>query len=722
LDAANIELAAKATSSGWELSGEKTSISLTQDADHALVFARTGGPGARGVSAFFVSLDDPRVTRLRLDDVANRAAGRCSLFFDALPASPERMVGGEGQGFISVMQGFEYSRAIIGLLALGTAAAAISYARTRVTFGAPGALAQGPRPGPYGGGEHGQVVGAGGASLHEPSRPPRRCRAPVAGEKESALMSTAATAPLTRSRWPADTTAELFHGTVGDLLSGVADSVPERLALIEGAANTAGRRTWTYAQFAQAARDAAQALLRYFEPGTRIAVWAPNSPEWLILQQASALAGLVLVTINPAYRTAELEHVLRDSGARGLFHADAHRGFDMTAAARQARSRITGLDQVWPLSGWAEFAASGDPATTLPEVGPADIAMVQYTSGTTGSPKGVLIRHSAMVNSARFVAQRSGTQAGCVWLNPMPTFHIGSCGTITLGTISKQGTQIIASGFEPGLALELLESYRATIMLGVPTMLISMLEHPDLRTRDLSALRTVMTGGALVPAELVRQVKSQLNCAFTITFGQTETGGPSTQTDPAGSVWEQVETIGRALPHTELKIVDPSTGEIVPVGAQGEICTRGPMTMAGYLTASGDSGLRDGGWLHYGDLGSIDADGYVRITGRLKDMIIRGGENISPREIEEVLFQHPLVADAAVVGLPDPKWGERVAAVIRVADPGRPPVQEELDAHCRTRLSRHKVPVTWSFVTEFPLTPSGKVQKFKLRESLGGPR
>lgn len=284
--------------------------------------------------------------------------------------------------------------------------------------------------------------------------------------------------------------------------------------------------------------------------------------------------------------------------------------------------------------------------------------------------------------------------------------------------MSSGGTLIMVPGFDPGQVLELIERFHADVTFAVPTMLLGLLAHPDLATRDLGSLKTVMSGGASVPAELVRRVKDLLGSAFTISYGQTETCGPAYQSSPDDGIVEQVETVGRALPFTESKIVDPDTGETVPIGAQGEICTRGDQTMLGYFDMQADTELAidTGGWLHSGDLGTMDERGFIRVTGRIKDMIVRGGENIYPLEVENVLYGHSAVADIAVIGLPDEYWGERVVAIVRPADPADPPTPEDLTAFARERLARFKVPVEWHFADDFPLAGPGKIQKFILRE------
>lgn len=523
-------------------------------------------------------------------------------------------------------------------------------------------------------------------------------------------------APRELSYWSATDETPLIPGTVGDLLRTAAAAAPDRIAIVDGAVGA--DRSWTYREFLDLAEQCARGLVEAHDVGSRIGVWAANSPEWLLLQQACALAGMQLVTFNPAYTYAELAFVLRDSGCVVLFHGREHRGVDLAAIAEQCVRDIDTLGGTTALDSWAaQSTEHSHPSVALPTPGEYDVAIVQYTSGTTGAPKGVLISHHAMVNSANLVARRAGIEAGCVYVNPMPTFHIGSCGTVALGTVSSAGTQIILPGFDAARVLELVEKHRATALLAVPTMQIAMLEHPQLQSRDVSSLRVILTGGSVASSDLVRRVKQAFGCRFSITFGQTETGGPSTQTDPDGPVWEQVETIGRALAHTEVKIIDPVTGGTVPIGEQGEICSRGPTSMVGYLGRPDDRSLRDDGWLHYGDLGTMDHDGYLRIVGRLKDMIIRGGENISPREIEEIISTHPDVVDVAVVGAPDPTWGEQVAAFVRVRE-GSQLDETLLTDLCSAHLAHHKVPKIWRLVDTFPLTASGKVQKFKLREAL----
>ena len=540
----------------------------------------------------------------------------------------------------------------------------------------------------------------------------------------------ATSARLASSYWPADRSQPLLDTTVGDLLRAAAAQVPGRLALVEGSPGPATRRTWTYAELLSVAERIARALLARFAPGERIAVWAPNCPEWMLLQHGVSLAGMVLVTVNPALRARELRYMLAQSRAAGIFFADAYRGFDMAGAVASLRDGLPGLREAIPLSDWDTFVASGDStsahqgAVTLPPVQPGDPAQIQYTSGTTGFPKGAILHHRGVVNASRFVALGSGVQDGGVWVNAMPMFHIGG-GTLTeLGTIAQRGTYVLLPRFDPGLVLELIEAYRGTIMLAVPTMLLALLEQPGLADRDLSSLQTVMSGAAVVPAALVRRTTETFGCQTAIVFGQTELHGVISQTQLDDSPEDQSETIGRPLPQVEVKIADPVTGEVMPVGQVGEICARGYQTMLGYfgLPEETAAALDGDGWLRTGDLAAMDGRGYLTIAGRLKDMIIRGGENIYPREIEDVLFAHPDVSQAAVLGLADDTWGERVAAVIKPADPANPPSPAALREYCRECLAGFKAPAEWFFVAEYPLTASGKIQKFRLQEDIAAGR
>ena len=443
---------------------------------------------------------------------------------------------------------------------------------------------------------------------------------------------------VTMSHWPARALTPLLGTTVGGVLRAAAWRAPDRIALIDP-----GRREWTYGELRDEAERVARGLLTRFEPGEPVAVWAGNGPDWVLLEFAAGLAGLTLVTVNPAYQAEELAHVLGHSGAAGVFlRSGAQAGI-----LAQVRDRLPRLREVLTLGEWP----AGD--GPLPEVDPASPAQILYTSGTTGRPKAAVLTHRGLTNNARLAAEAIGLRAGDVMVNPMPYFHVAGCALITLGLVQTLGTHVVLARFDPGRMLELTERYRGTVIGGVPTMLTALLAAAARAPRDLSSLRLALAGGATVPC-----------------------------------------------------------------GTVGEICTRGYLVMDGYL---GDpeataAAIDADGWLHTGDLGTMDARGYVRVTGRVKEMIIRGGENIYPRELEELLFRHPKVGEVAVVGLPDQKWGEEVGAFIRPA-PGATISKDELFLYMREHLAPHKTPRQWFMVEAFPLTGSGKIQKFKLRES-----
>jgi fatty-acyl-CoA synthase len=512
----------------------------------------------------------------------------------------------------------------------------------------------------------------------------------------------------------------LWETTLGDLLRSVAAEYPDRVALVDAVPDPAQRRSWTYAELLSAAEQVARALLVRFRPGERVAIWAPNCAEWVLLQQGASLAGLVLVTVNPANRQRELDYVLHQSRAAGLFLVPEYRGFDMAQAVLTARATAPELREVVSFTDWAEFLATSDAAKTLPAVAPGDPAQIQYTSGTTGFPKGALLHHRGIVNASRFVARGAGAADGAVWINAMPMFHIGGGALTEIGTFAFRGTYVLMPAFDAGLALELIETYAGTITLVVPTMLSALLSHPDLEKRGNRSLQSIMSGASFVPAELVTRAKDAFGCQFSIVFGQTELHGVITQTHLDDSPDDQSRTIGRPLPLVDVKITDPESGATVPVGTRGEICARGYQTMLEYfdqpeqtrLALSGD------GWLRTGDLASMDSRGYLTITGRLKDMIIRGGENIYPRELEEVLGTHPAVAAVAVVGVPDDAWGEQVGAVIVPASSQPPPSPETLRAYCRERLANFKAPSFWYFTSDLPTTATGKIQKYLLKDQI----
>jgi fatty-acyl-CoA synthase len=506
--------------------------------------------------------------------------------------------------------------------------------------------------------------------------------------------------------------------TIGQILRDAARAEPERVAIIEGIADAGARRQWTYAEMDEEADRVARALLNRFSPGDRIAVWAQNIPEWEFLEFGVARAGMVLVTINPGSQASELRYVLEQSRSTAVFCVDSFRGNPMLATATDVQPECPELREVVRFAEWEAFLASGDSYTgEFPDVAPTDAVMIQYTSGTTGFPKGAFLHHRGLVNNAAHTFDRMGVSDGDVYVATMPLFHTAGSAVAVLGSVALRCTQLLVEAFEPGLVLALSAEYRATALLGVPTMLIAIMEHPDFATTDLSSLRAVCSGGSLVPEQLVRTFERELGAPFTIVFGQTECSPVATMTAPDDTMADKSNTIGAPMPHVEVKIVNPESGETVAIGDIGELCTRGYHVMHNYFEMPEQTAeaIDADGWLHTGDLAAMNDRGYCSIEGRLKDMIIRGGENIYPKELEELLFAHPSVGSVAVVGLPDDKWGETVAAFLRPA-PGATIDKAELFAYMREHLAPHKTPSRWFAVEEYPMTGSGKIQKFQLRD------
>jgi len=526
------------------------------------------------------------------------------------------------------------------------------------------------------------------------------------------------------SYWAADRSRPILDLTAGEALRVAASKAPDRIALVEvmphGMGSLVGAdatdRRWTYAELLAEAENCAHWLLQSYASGERVCLWAPNVPEWVIFQYGAALAGLVLVTANPALRAGELRYVLRQSKAVGLVHASAFRGTDMAAIAQEVADEVR---ECFCIADWQLVVRGRQHAGELPVVSSSHPAQIQYTSGTTGEPKGVLLHHRGLVTNASFVAARAGLDRG-VFVSPLPLFHTGGSVVSALGCVTTCSTYVLPLLFNADLMLDAIERERGDLIQGVPTMIIAMLEQQRKNRRDISSLRAALCGGAPVPAEMQRRVKRDLGCDLLPLYGQTELSPIVCQTSLDDSIEDKATTSGRPLWQSEVKIADIETGEPVPFGTEGEIQVRGYQSMIGYndMPEATADRITSDGWLRSGDLGSMDARGYIKITGRMRDMIIRGGENIYPVEIEKVLFTHEAVADAAVFGVPDGYWGEVVGVAIRATDPTRPPTATELQAHCRALLAPFKVPVRWLICNEFPLTASGKVQKFKLREQL----
>lgn len=519
--------------------------------------------------------------------------------------------------------------------------------------------------------------------------------------------------PLSTSFWQPPPGEQVPGRTVGEALSLAAAAWPGATALVDGGDPS---RRWTFAELERDARQAARVLACRYAPGEHVGVWAASRPEWVVFELAAAIAGLVLVTVNPAFGEREAEYVLSGSEAVSVIADSSYRRRDLAAAAARLRNRLPGLRDVLLFDEWDAFTAQAEPAD-LPPVRPGDACQIQYTSGTTGFPKGAVLSQHGLTGNAAVFAQAIGATDHDVWLNPMPLFHTAGCGLGTLGALQSGGAQVLMPAFDGGTALELIADQQATILLAVPTMMTRILTAQETAKRELPSWRLWAVGGAPVPPDLVRRAEGELGLRVAIGFGQTECSPYISHTRPDAGPGDWRETVGQPLPGVSVRISDTATGEVAPLGRPGEIHTRSDFVMLGYHgdPAATAAVIGSDGWLHTGDLGTMDEHGCLRVTGRLKDMIIRGGENVYPREVEDVLFEHPSVRSAAVVGLPDPEWGEVVAAAVDA----REPVDEKvLEAFCRSRLASFKVPRIWSFTADFPLTASGKVRKFELREQL----
>ncbi|MDH6282641.1 class I adenylate-forming enzyme family protein [Prescottella agglutinans] len=528
---------------------------------------------------------------------------------------------------------------------------------------------------------------------------------------------------LAESLWPVDDSVPLVDQTVGDVLRERAREFGDRTAVVGVAHGTGETRRLTYTQLHDEASRVANALLRLARPGDFVALWAPNVVEWPIVMFGAALAGVRLVALNPVLREDELVYALDHSGSTTLIHADASRGYDMAAVVAAAAPRCDSLAHVVSLSETDRWIAAEplDPAAAGPDASDADApVMLQYTSGTTGLPKGVLLRHRSLVNVARFTLEGIESPPNPVAVNPLPMFHTASCVIGTLGTIWMGGTMILIEQFTPAGTLKALRDEGASVFYYVPTILGAVLEAARTSPEPAPKVLRVLGGGANVPGPMIEATEDIFGATVHNLYGQTELAPVLTLTRTLDSRGDQVNTSGRPIPQVEVKIVDPVDGTLVPLGESGEICARGFQQMIEYLgnpEATAATVDRDG-WLHTGDLGAFDSRGTLRITGRLKDLIIRGGENVAPAEVESCLIAHDGVLQVAVVGVDDEKWGEAIAAVVVPRGNAAPGLRQSLIDHCTDRLSKFKVPRDWYLASELPTTPSGKIQKFRLRDTI----
>jgi fatty-acyl-CoA synthase len=536
--------------------------------------------------------------------------------------------------------------------------------------------------------------------------------------------------------------SEIIQATVGELLEEKARIQPEIEAVVYA---DRGLR-WTYHEFNQQCRQAAKGFMNLgVNKGDHIAIWASNTPEWLVSQFSTGKMGAVLVTVNTNYRTAELEYLLKQSDSKTIILMEEFRGasyIDMlyeicpelktSQPGELKSSKLPYLKNVIVLGekaypgtySWQDIMDRGNNVEEgqlderLSSLSPHDAINMQYTSGTTGFPKGVMLTHSNIVNNGYNIA-------GCMRLTnedrlciPVPFFHCFGCVLGTLACVSVGATMVPLQEFDPKKVLQTVQDEKCTGLHGVPTMFISELNLPDFDQYDLSHLRTGIMAGSNCPIEVMKGVMDKMGAdEITIAYGQTESSPVITQTRTHDPIELKVETVGKALPNVEVKIVEPGSNREVPYGVQGELCTRGYHVMKGYYKNEEATRLAidHEGWLHTGDLAVMDEHGYCRITGRLKDMIIRGGENIYPREIEEFLYSHPKVLDVQVIGIPDEVYGEEVMAWIILKE-GQTATPEEIREYCTGKISRHKIPRYIEFTDSYPMTASGKIQKFRLRE------
>jgi len=516
----------------------------------------------------------------------------------------------------------------------------------------------------------------------------------------------------------------LLGETIDANLARTVERHADREALVEC---TTGRR-WTYAELDRDVDAVARGLLSYgIQKGDRVGIWAPNCAEWFLVQYATARIGAILVNVNPAYRVHELSYVLNQSGVRLLVSAESFKTSDYRAMVDDVRRDTHGLERTVFLgtADWAGLVAAGldVPERTAgdrsDELHFDDAINIQYTSGTTGFPKGATLSHHNILNNGFFVGELCGyTEADRICV-PVPFYH---CFGMVMGNLAStsHGACIVipAPGFDPAATLRAVAEERCTSLYGVPTMFIAELGLPDLASYDLSSLRTGIMAGSPCPVEVMKRVIDQMHMAeVTICYGMTETSPVSTQTRRDDDLDRRVSTVGAVHPHLEVMVVDPTTGRPVPRGTTGEFCTRGYSVMLGYWNESDKTAeVLENGWMRTGDLAVMDDAGYLSVVGRIKDMVIRGGENIYPREIEEFLHGHPDVEDVQVVGVPDRKYGEELCAWVRMRPGAEPLTADSVRDHCRGQLAHFKVPRYVMVVEEFPMTVTGKIRKVEMRE------
>jgi fatty-acyl-CoA synthase len=539
-------------------------------------------------------------------------------------------------------------------------------------------------------------------------------------------------------------TAPVIGSTIGDLFDRVAEQVAEGEALVSRHQNI----RYTYRQLWEMVNRLARGLIALgIQKGDRVGIWSPNNAEWVLTQFATPKVGCILVNINPAYRTSELEFALKQSGISTVIIAPRFKTSDYRAMLAEVCPELTGSrageirsvdlpelrtvivlgdERLAGTYAWADVMSMAD------RVGDEELAdrqaqqqfddpiNIQYTSGTTGFPKGATLSHHSILNNGYFIGEKmrfSPKDRLCI---PVPFYHCFGMVLGNLACVTHGATMVLpAESFDPQSVLETVQSEQCTALHGVPTMFIAELGQPDFDRYDLSTLRTGIMAGSPCPIEVMKQVIDKMHMnEVTICYGMTETSPVSTQTSADDPIEKRVSTVGRVHPHVEIKVVDPETGAVVPRGTPGELCSRGYIVMLGYWNnqEATREAIDSGRWMHTGDLATMDAEGYLNIVGRIKDMIIRGGENIYPREIEEFLYTHPAVQDVQVIGVPDEKYGEEVMAWVILKE-GQQVSEEQIRDFCRGKIAHHKVPRYVKFTDGFPMTVTGKIQKFKMRET-----
>ena len=539
-------------------------------------------------------------------------------------------------------------------------------------------------------------------------------------------------------------TLPLLGLTIGDQFDQTVSRYPDNLALISRHQNI----RWTYRELQAQVNQCAKGLLHLgIKKGQRVGIWSPNRAEWCITQFATSKIGAILVNINPSYRLHEVEYVLNQSGCSAIVIAAAFKTLNYTEmiatlAPELEHSEVgklkaerlphltkvirMGEDRVPGMLPWADLMAMGDHVSeeellkVQDEQEFDDPINIQYTSGTTGFPKGATLSHHNILNNGYFVARLQNLTHEDRLCIPVPLYHCFGMVMGNLGCITHGATMVYpAEGFDAQATLEAVQAERCTSLYGVPTMFIAELAHPDFATYDFSSLRTGVMAGSPCPIEVMKRVNSEMHMTeVEICYGMTETSPVSTQTRIDAPLEKRVSTVGQVGPHLEIKIINPATGQVVPVGTPGELCTRGYSVMLGYWNnpeATADA-IDQARWMHTGDLATMDEEGYINIVGRIKDMIIRGGENVYPREIEEFLYTHPKIRDVQVIGVPDPKYGEEIMAWVQL-QPGEQATEEEIRAFCQGKIAHYKIPRYVKFVEAFPMTVTGKIQKFVMREA-----